>query len=157
MLVEEKEWPKRQLQIECKELSDQLLWSFPLNKEVIYLSPMKMNEWVALLMRSYNKQVVELIQTLPTIDRFFYQAKVNRFKQLSIWCIRKENSQAILDQLKTYRHIQLEPLERNCTHMDSLQDNRPTVKPINQLNKAVHMSQDFMNPLAENYPVHADH
>jgi hypothetical protein len=116
MLVEEKTWPKRQLQIECKELSDQLLWSFPLNKKVIYLSQMKMNEWVALLMRSYHKEVVELIQTLPTIDRFFYQAKANRFKQLSIWCIRKENSQAILDRLKNLSDIQLENFPIHADH-----------------------------------------
>lgn len=113
MLEEEKTWPKRQLQSECKELSDRFLWNETLKKEVIYISPMGCSEWVALLMTRYNFEVVELIQTLPTIDRFFYQAKANRFKQLSIWCIREECSQAILEGLKNLSDIQLENLAEN--------------------------------------------
>lgn len=113
MLLKEKTWPKRQLQSECKELSDQLLWSGLLTKDTIYLYPMKLGDWVALLMTRYHKEVVEIIQTLPTLDRFFYQAKANRFKQLSIWCIRSECSQAILESLKNLSDIQLETLAEN--------------------------------------------
>ena len=110
MLVEEKIWPKRQLQIECKWLSDRLLWSARLQRDVAYIYPMKCSGWVALLMTRYHQQAVEIIKTLPASDRFFYQTKSNRFKQLSIWCIRTEPSQALIAQLKQLPDLQLEPL-----------------------------------------------
>lgn len=118
MIQVEKDKPLRQLQRECKQLSDRLMWSGQLKKEVIYIYKMKFNEWTALLLTRYNKQAVEIIQTLPTIDRFFYQTKVNRFKQLSIWCIRRECEQKILSQLYSCSDLRLEVLdgseERRC-------------------------------------------
>ena len=110
MLVEEKNWPKRQLQIECKSLSEGLLWSDRLHRGVTYIYPMKCSGWVALLMTRYHQQAVEIIKTLPTLDRFFYQTKSNRFKQLSIWCVREKSSQDEISQLKQLPDLQLEPL-----------------------------------------------
>ena len=110
MLVEEKTWPKRQLQIECKSLSERLLWSARLQRGVAYIYPMKCSGWIALLMTRYHQQAVEIIKTLPALARFFYQTKSNRFKQLSIWCLREKPSQDALAQLKQLPDLQLEPL-----------------------------------------------
>lgn len=112
MIVEEKNYPKRQLQRECKEISDLLLFSERLHKEVIYIYPLQFSHWVALLLFRYNREAVETIKTLPVLDRFFYQTKVNRFKQLSIWCIREEHSQSIINQLKTLSNTSLETLDQ---------------------------------------------
>jgi hypothetical protein len=122
MRVEEEVWPQRQLQRECKEISDRLLWNVQLRKEVVYLYPMKLSDWVAFLLTRYHKEVVETIQTLPIVDRFFYQTKVNRFKQLSIWCVRGKQSEAIIERLKSLPNVQLEPLperiERDANHQE---------------------------------------
>lgn len=110
MIVEEKSWPKRQLQIECKEISDRLLFDGRLQKEVVYIYPLKFTDWVALLFTRYHSEAVQLIKALPEIDRFFYQNKVNRFKQISIWCIRLEQSEGLINQLKALPDLQIEPL-----------------------------------------------
>lgn len=110
MIVEEKSWPKRQLQIECKEISDLFLWNGRLQKEVVYIYPLKFTDWVALLFTRYHSEAVELIKALPSIDRFFYQNKVNRFKQISIWCIRAELSEELINQLKALPNLHIEPL-----------------------------------------------
>lgn len=110
MLVAEEIWPKRQLQIECNSLSDRLLWSDRLQRGVAYIYPMNCSGWVALLMTRYHQQAVEIIKILLPLDRFFYQTKSNRFKQLSIWCLRAEPSQDALARLKQLPDFQLEPL-----------------------------------------------
>ena len=123
MLVEEKTWPKRQLQIESKSLSDRLLWSSRLERGVTYIYPMKCSGWIALLMTRYHQQAVEIIKTLPALDRFFYQTKSNRFKQLSIWCVREKSSQNKIAQLKKLSDLKLEPLnleeQQDCSIKES--------------------------------------
>jgi hypothetical protein len=119
MIVEEKSWPKRQLQRECKALSDRLLWETKLDREVIYSHPMESDGWVALLMTRYHSEAVELILKLPTVDRFFYQTKANRFKQLNVWCIRAESAGELLDRLRDLPGLRVEPLaERVSVHAD---------------------------------------
>ncbi|MEM8673213.1 MAG: hypothetical protein AAGF83_05000 [Cyanobacteria bacterium P01_G01_bin.67] len=119
MIVEEKNWPKRQLQIESKEISDRLLFNGRLRKEVVYIYPLKFTDWVALLFTRYHAEAVALIKDLPEMDRFFYQNKVNRFKQISIWCVRNEQSEKLLQQLKALPDLQVELLveeEGNADH-----------------------------------------
>ncbi len=119
MIVEEKPWPKRQLQRECKALSDRLLWNSSLDRDVIYHYPIESVEWVALLMTRYHSEAVELILKLPTVDRFFYQTKANRFKQLNIWCVRTESAGELLDRLRDLSGLRVEPLaERVSAHAD---------------------------------------
>ena len=119
MIVEEKNWTKRQLQIESKKISDRLLFEGNLQKEVVYIYPLKFTDWVALLFTRYHKRAVELIKDLPEIDRFFYQNKVNRFKQISVWCVRNDQSETLIQQLKALPDLQIEPLveeEENADH-----------------------------------------
>lgn len=118
MIVEEKNWPKRQLQIECKEISDLFLWNGRLQKEVVYIYPLKFTDWVALLFTRYHSEAVQLIKALPEIDRFFYQNKVNRFKQISIWCIRAEVSEGLINQLKALPDLQVESLVEPVSDAD---------------------------------------
>jgi hypothetical protein len=81
-----------------------------LDREVIYSHPMESIDWIALLMTRYHGEAVEIIRSLPESDRFFHQVKVNRFKQISIRCIRGECSEGILDRLKTLADTRVEPL-----------------------------------------------
>jgi hypothetical protein len=102
--------PDRSLRAECKSLSDRALWDLKLDREAIYSHPMESVDWVALLMTRYNKEAVDTIRSLPESDRFFHQVKVNRFKQINIWCVRGECSEGILDRLKTLPDTRVEPL-----------------------------------------------
>jgi hypothetical protein len=84
-----------------------------LDRETIYTRSLESSDWVALLMTRYHGEAVEIIRALPESDRFFYQVKVNRFKQFSIWCVRGDRGGEVIERLKTHAAPRVEPLIEN--------------------------------------------
>jgi hypothetical protein len=105
--------PDRALRNECELLSDRALWDRKLDRETIYSHPIESVGWVALLMPRYHPEAVEIIRSLLESDRFFYQVKVNRFKQFSIWCVRGDRGGEVIERLKTHAAPRVEPLIEN--------------------------------------------
>lgn len=114
MIEIQKVWYSGKLKIKCKLLTEEVLWHQKFKREVIYFCPME--EAVAFLLTRYNQDFVEIIKSFPYYERFFYQIIVNRFKRLSIWCVRKVYQEEIMMKCEQ-SGITINPLEeKNADH-----------------------------------------
>ena len=65
------------------------------NRYLVKIYTLTVPGWSAFVLRKYFKEVVTYIKQIPPSDKFFYKEVINRFKVLSIWCVKSNQAEAI--------------------------------------------------------------
>jgi hypothetical protein len=108
MIVEEIVYPKRRLQTECRWLYN-WLWNNRLKKDKIYLYPLKINDWFAILLPRYDRFLFDKIKEIDKMERFFFLDRLDRYTVVRIWCIKGHST---VEQLFQSLNISLTVLDR---------------------------------------------